>query len=188
MKLLLFDREEYNKKLTPESVTLLTDSALLHPGNPLFVPDFAPEFIIDLMPAITISRLGKSIPLKFAERYFTSICFLARVVPVIDGTPVRHGSPSVTDFDNAIIIGQSLQIDTIPEPLSLLCNGETVEFKISEAMFNEAIELLSQNITLKMGDVIATCRLPIHLKATIDSRVKLSCPSLDTDILNFRIK
>ncbi|MDE6266297.1 MAG: hypothetical protein K2M07_02990 [Muribaculaceae bacterium] len=188
MKLLLFDREQADESLTPESVTLLTDSALLHPGNPLFIPDFAPDFIIDIMPAITVNRLGKSIPCRFASRYYSVLSLIARVVPVIDGEEVRHGNPTLTNFDNAVITGPTIPLDSIPEKLSLTCDGKEIILDTQKCLFDQAIELLSNNITLKIGDIIATSRLPIKIPAKIDSRVEITGCSNATTFLKFRMK
>ncbi|MBD5191829.1 MAG: hypothetical protein HDS88_02960 [Bacteroidales bacterium] len=188
MKLLLFDRDICDDALLPESVTLLTDSALLHPGNPLFVPDFAPEFSIEIMPAITINRLGKTIPAKFAERYYASLTFIARVVPIIEGAPLRHGNPTVTNFDNAVILGQSIPLEDLPQQFTVRCNDTEIPVDLTRCQFNRAIELLSQNITLKIGDIIATSRLPLTIPATINTRVELTTQLQPTPLLKFRIK
>lgn len=188
MKFLLYDREISSDAIKPESVTLMTDSALLHPGNPLFVPDFAPEFVIELMPAAVINRLGKNIPEKFADRYYSSLTFLARVVPVIDGMPCRHGSPSVTNFDNAVIAGATLPVSSLPPSFTLCCNGTPFEFNTVEARFDKAIEISSANATLKIGDIIATGRFGIAIPAEIGTRVELTIPSLSENILRFKIK
>ena len=188
MKFLLYDREIPSDTLTPESVTLMTDSALLHPGNPLFVPEFAPEFIIEIMPAAVINRLGKNIPAKFAPRYYNSLTFLARVVPVIGGAPCRHGSPALTNFDNAVIAGEPLPVDTLPDTLTLNCNGIPMEFDLSEAQFDRAIEQSSTNATLKIGDIIAAGRFRTAFPAAIGTRIELTIPSLSKTLLRFKIK
>lgn len=188
MKLLLFDRELYAEPLTAESVTLMTDSALLHPGNPLFVADFAPEFIIDIMAAVTVSRLGKSISAKFADRYFNALTLMARLVPVIDGEPMRHGNPTLTDFDNSIVIGESLPLDTLPDAVEFRCGDQSCTIGLADCRFRQAIELLSQNMTLKMGDVIATCRLPLTLPVTPGTRIELSTAAHPHPLLRIKLK
>ncbi|MDE7153594.1 MAG: hypothetical protein K2O00_04005 [Muribaculaceae bacterium] len=187
MKLLLFDRVLCAEPLAAESVTLMTDSALLHPGNPLFVADFAPEFIIDIMAAVTITRLGKSITEKFAHRYFSALTPVARMVPVINGEPVRHGCPTLTDFDNSIVIGESMPLDTLAPTLEIQCAGNRFTLSLDDCRFGQAVELLSRNMTLKMGDIIATGRLPFSLPATPGTRLELTTAD-SSPLLRLKLK
>ncbi len=87
-------------------VTIVTDSSITTHKNPLFVPDAIAEYVFELAPAVKIFRLGKSIPVKFASRYYDAITLIARVMPVIDGKPVRNGSAIYTAYDSAIVRGE----------------------------------------------------------------------------------
>ena len=53
--------------------TLMTDSAVVRPGTPLFLPDFAVNWRLEIVPVAVISRLGKWIEPRFAHRYYTEV-------------------------------------------------------------------------------------------------------------------
>lgn len=58
---------------SPLSWYFIADSALVNAGKPFFIPEFADEFEAFLAPVVRISRIGKSIAARFAERYYTEI-------------------------------------------------------------------------------------------------------------------
>lgn len=188
MKILLFNREISDNLINPDNLTLVADSALMHPGNPLFIPEFAPDYILDIMPAAIINRLGKTISRKFAPRYYSNITFLMRLVPVIDGKPVRNGSAMTTTFDNAIIQGKPFNLEALPDIFTIKCGELQFTINKSQLHFDQAIEIISRNMTLKIGDIIATSRLDRSIPAVIDSKIELSSDFTADDILKFRIK
>src|SRR5574344_1625341 len=54
-------------------VLLKADSALLKGGKPLFLPDFAERCSAGFHLVVRISRLSKSIPRRFAHRYYYAV-------------------------------------------------------------------------------------------------------------------
>ena len=84
--------------------TLMTDSAVVRPGTPLFLPDFAVDWRLEIVPVAVISRLGKWIEPRFAHRYYTEVSLAARLVPP-QGAPCGAFE---ANFDGAIAPGHAV--------------------------------------------------------------------------------
>lgn len=142
------------------------DSCWLLSNRPLFVPDFAPEFVAIPAVAAKIGRLGKSIALRFASRYISEFTAAFIILPVRAISEFEKGkipTPADICFDNAIVMGDWHKIE--PEnldknlnfQLSVKNSGNEVSSSSLEANFKGIFSLISEvsktNI-LKMGDVI----------------------------------
>lgn len=71
---------QHNKELdgalyTPEEPVIFTkaDSALLKAHKPFFVPDFMGRIDYETELVVRICRLGKTIPERFAHRYYDAV-------------------------------------------------------------------------------------------------------------------
>ena len=64
-----------NELVKPDEPVIFTkaDSALLKPGKPFFVPDFMGRIDYEAELVFRICRLGKSIPERFAHRYYDAV-------------------------------------------------------------------------------------------------------------------
>ena len=156
----------------PEAPVVFTkaDSALLKPGKPFFVPDHLGRIDYEGELVVRICRLGKSIPRRFAHRYYDAVTigidFTARDMQ-------RHarqkGLPWTIckGFDGSAAIGEWLELEgreLKAEGGEQLCfridlNGKTVQQATTADMLygvDELIEYLSQFFTLKTGDLIYT--------------------------------
>ena len=168
---------QHNKELDatlykPEAPVVFTkaDSALLKPGKPFFVPDHLGRIDYEGELVVRICRLGKSIPRRFAHRYYDAVTigidFTARDMQ-------RHarqkGLPWTIckGFDGSAAIGEWLELEgreLKAEGGEQLCfridlNGKTVQQATTADMLygvDELIEYLSQFFTLKTGDLIYT--------------------------------
>ncbi|MDD4761141.1 MAG: fumarylacetoacetate hydrolase family protein [Bacteroidaceae bacterium] len=176
-------------------VSLKADSTLLKGGKPLFLPDFAERCSAGLHLVVRISRLGKSIPRRFASRYYDAVTvgLDVRADDVVErlsdaGLPWDGGE----SFDGSAVIGDFIPLS---EPLknehtvTLFSDGERVlENNMSEWRWqvDELIEYVSRYAMVRQGDFLfcgpAAVRLPLkigrHLHAEIDGR----------GVLDFNIK
>lgn len=185
MKLLIVNSTPGTKPVAEPDVTLVTDSSIVLPKNPLFIPDYAPEYVIEALPAVRISRLGKTISAKFAHRYYDAFTLLLRVLPVIDGKPARRGSAIYTAYDSAIIKGD--WIETMPEnDFTVTLGDKSCTASIPELNIDETISALSRYFSLKMGDIIAPCHFPLTHIPLPDTR--LTAKVGDKEIINIKIK
>ena len=135
----------HNKELDgtlykPEEPVIFTkaDSALLKDRKPFFVPDFMGRIDYEAELVVRICRLGKSIPQRFAHRYYDAVTLGAAIGEWVD-------------------IGRFRDIQAIN--LRLDINGSTVQQACTGDMIfavDELISYISKYFTLKTGDLIYT--------------------------------
>jgi 2-keto-4-pentenoate hydratase/2-oxohepta-3-ene-1,7-dioic acid hydratase in catechol pathway len=142
------------------------DSALLQDNKPFFLPDFSSEIHHEIELVIKISKLGKNIEAKFANRYYDEIGigidFTARDLQrqlIEKGLPWEKSKA----FDSSAVLGKFLPKEELGDLgkilFSLKRNGEVVQSGDSQLMifpFDTIIEHVSKFVTLKIGDLIYT--------------------------------
>lgn len=145
---------------------LKPDSALVLRNKPFFYPDFSKDVHHELELVVKIDRLGRSIPEKFANRYYHSVAlgvdFTARDVQAEckkKGLPWEAAkafdySAPVSEFVPFTEDHRSGKLD-----FHLELNGNTVQKgNILEMIFNidRLIAYVSTFMTLKTGDLLFT--------------------------------
>lgn len=116
-------RTPYGAPLRALDVNVLADSAANRNNRPMFVPDFAREgWVVEVLPAVRIGRLGKFIAPRFAHRYIQDI-LLTAFMHQPDGDPV---APLACLFDGALTLGD-------PIPNSAFCNPHSSEASSADA-------------------------------------------------------
>lgn len=163
----------HNKELDgalykPEQPVIFTkaDSALLKDGKPFFVPDFMGRIDYEAELVVRICRLGKSIPARFARRYYDAVTvgidFTARDM---QDKARAEGKPwdICKGFDGSAAVGGWIDADKLRGIQTLHfhldINGRTVqEGYAGDMLFNvdEVIEYISRFYTLKTGDLLYT--------------------------------
>lgn len=164
---------QHNKELDgalyiPEEPVIFTkaDSSLLKDGKPFFVPDHLGRVDYETEMVVRICRLGKSIPERFAHRYYDAVTvgidFTARDLQ----RRLRDASQPwdlCKGFDGAAAIGEWIPkekfIDIQALHFHLDINGKTVqEGCTSDMLFkvDRLISYISQFFTLKTGDMLYT--------------------------------
>ena len=164
---------QHNKELEgalyiPEEPVVFTkaDSSLLKDGKPFFVPDHLGRVDYETEMVVRICRLGKSIPERFAHRYYDAVTvgidFTARDLQ----RRLRDaGQPwdLCKGFDGAAAIGEWIPkekfLDIQALHFHLDINGKTVqEGCTSDMLFgvDRLISFISQFFTLKTGDILYT--------------------------------
>ena len=142
------------------------DSALLKDHKPFFVPDDMGQIDYEAELVVRISRLGKSIPQRFAYRYYDAVTvgidFTARDM---QRQAARQGLPWTIckGFDGSAVIGDWVPREMLPEVQQLHFhldkNGQTVqEGWAGDMVFgvDELIAYVSRFFTLKTGDLLFT--------------------------------
>lgn len=175
MKAIAFDRAPGHPFAEPSAIDLIADSALLMPGRPLFVPDFTDAWSARLYVAYRIVRLGKSIERQFAPRYYDAVTLALRLMPEGEESAAHSGFNGL--FDNCLTLGKWQPLHDAAEPVSIAMDGLTVTVSRHEADPDSAVALISRVATIKTGDIIMPCHLPVatairpdtHLTATVGS-------------------
>ncbi|MDF1571881.1 MAG: fumarylacetoacetate hydrolase family protein [Bacteroidales bacterium] len=142
------------------------DSALVLKNRPFFYPEFSSDVHHELELVIRIQRLGRSIPEKFASRYYNEVAlgvdFTARD---LQAEMKKKGLPweIAKGFDYSAPVSDFVPL---PDPTGkgaldfyLDLNGKTVQKGTSNDMifsFDQIVAYVSRFMTLKTGDLIFT--------------------------------
>lgn len=164
---------QHNKELDgtlykPETPVIFTkaDSSLLKDKKPFFIPDDLGQIDYETELVVRICRLGKSIPQRFAHRYYDAVTvgidFTARELQ----RKLRDaGQPwdLCKGFDGAAVIGEWMPVEKFRDIQSIRfhldINKSTVQEGYSGDMLfkvDELIAYISKYFTLKTGDLLYT--------------------------------
>ena len=165
---LLHNKEMDGALYKPEEPVIFTkaDSALLKDGKPFFIPDDLGRVDYETELVVRICRLGKSIPTRFAHRYYDAVTvgidFTARDLQCRlkeQGLPWELSK----GFDGAAAIGEWVEkekfLDVQALHFHLDINGQTVQEGCTSDMLytiDELISYISRWFTLKTGDLLYT--------------------------------
>ena len=194
---------QHNKELDgtlykPEEPVIFTkaDSSLLKDGKPFFLPEEMGRVDYETELVVRICKLGKSIPQRFAHRYYDAVTvgidFTARD---LQQRLRAEGKPwdLCKGFDGAAVIGQWVDIakfrDIQAIHLHLDINGQTVQQGCSSDMLfkvDEIIAYISRYFTLKTGDLLYTGTPvgvgPVHINDHLTGWID------DRKVLEFNVK
>ena len=154
-------------------MVLKGDSCLLNGRKPMFMPDRTKELGVTACLILRVSRLGKEIAPKFANRYFDA------VAPGADFTAIdilREVKAKGVPWTEAIAFDYSLAIGEFTDP-SAFCYQDYVLTP------EEAIAEASRLMTIRQGDLIYIQKnyapRPVQkeeiIRAEIDGEEKLYC-------------
>lgn len=194
---------QHNKELEgtlykPEEPVIFTkaDSSLLKDGKPFFLPEEMGRVDYETELVVRICKLGKSIPQRFAHRYYDAVTvgidFTARE---LQQRLRAEGKPwdLCKGFDGAAVIGQWVDIakfrDIQAIHFHLDINGQTVQQGCSSDMLfkvDEIIAYISRYFTLKTGDLLYTGTPvgvgPVHINDHLTGWID------DRKVLEFNVK
>lgn len=143
---------------------ILADSAVLPWRKPMFLPDFDPEMSLRTVPAVVMDRLGKSVPQRFASRYYCRAAYALMLRAeglyrrLADaGMPVS----AAVSFDSAAFISPYMPLDEVEQAFSQGVATEVDGTVAAQTVcpdfrgsIDRAIHALSQYSTLKIGDIL----------------------------------
>ena len=163
------NKELQNSLLYIEAPVVFTkaDSALLTGGKPFFVPDFTQRCDYETEHCIRINHLGRSIPERFAHRYYDEVTvgidFTARD---LQEKLRQQGLPwdLSKGFDGSAAVGTWMPLSHYGRDIQdlhfhLLQNGKQVQTGHTADMLfgvDRLVSFISQYFTLKTGDIIFT--------------------------------
>ena len=141
------------------------DSAIIKNGKHFYVPDFLGRVDFEAEIVVRINKLGKSIPARFAHRYYDAITvgidFTARDM---QRAFIEAGAPWELSkgFDGSAVLGEFRlvgQYNINDLPFSLTIDDKVVQSASTAQMLfkvDEIIAYISRFCTLKTGDLIFT--------------------------------
>lgn len=142
------------------------DSALLTGGKPFFIPNYTQQCEYETELVVRINHLGRSIPERFAHRYYDEVSvgidFTARDLQ----RELRSaGLPweLCKGFDGSAVVGTWVPLSQVGEVQDLHfhldVNGHTVQRGYTGDMLHgvdKVISFISRYFTIKTGDIIFT--------------------------------
>ena len=198
MNYALHNKELHGTLLKTEEPVIFTkaDSALLKDRKPFFIPDHLGRIDYETEVVVRICRLGKSIPQRFAHRYYDAVTvgidFTARE---LQQKLREKGRPweLCKGFDGSAAIGEWVDMDKFRDiqaiHFHLDINGKTVqEGCTSDMMYkvDEIISFISRYFTLKTGDILYTGTPagvgPVHIDDHLEGYLE------DRKVLDFNCK
>ena len=192
------NKELENSLLLPEDpvIFMKPDSAILKNGKPFFIPDFAQRFDYETEIVVRINKMGKSIPERFAHRYYDAatvgIDFTARDMQRSlrdKGLPWELSK----GFDGAAILGEWVPTEEIDDiqnvAFHLEIDGRTVQSGNTRDMLfgvDRLIAYVSRFCTLKTGDLLFTGTPagvgPVHINEHLEGFLE------ERKVLSFNVK
>lgn len=167
MKAVILERQLHAALMLPPSLSLVADSAITQASRPIFLPDFDCEWTARFHLAVRVSRLGKNVSAKFGSRYYDAITLAMQMIPVtlVDELHASQRSVGLTGlFDNALVMGQWITVDSIDlTNLSIAIGEADIAIEHLDTLAAEAIAQVSQYATIKMGDMITIAQMPSGL-------------------------
>ena len=171
------------------------DSAIIKNGKHFYVPDFLGRVDYEAEIVVRINKLGKSIPARFAHRYYDAITvgidFTARDM---QRRFIENGEPwdLSKGFDGSAVLGEFRSVEKYninDVDFSLTIDDEVVQKANTSQMYfsvDEIIAYVSRFCTLKTGDLIFTgtpagvgeAKIGTHLKGYIG----------DEKVLDFHVR
>jgi len=185
-----------NERPAAPVVFLKPDTALLKNNSPFFHPDFSENIHHEVELVLKISKEGKHIQKKFADRYFEEIGigidFTARDLQEkckAKGLPWEIAKA----FNGSAPIGEFLPVSSFEDlndiNFHLLINGQEKQKGNTRMMlfdFETIIEYVSKFFTLKKGDLIYTGTPAGVGKVSIGDRLEAFIE--DKKLLDFEVK
>lgn len=174
-----------------DNAVLMADSCWRPHRRPLFVPTEG-FWLCGIRVAVRISRLGKAIAPKFANRYYDGFCLVNYLVREADAE--QFSTPDCM-IDDSLIHGEWLPMPednstefsfSIQGLSETSANSALKSFTIPVDYLDRALSILSHEATFKNGDVIILPQslaryVPhpdMHITADVDGKT----------VLDFKIK
>lgn len=177
-------------------VFLKADSSLLKDKKPFFLPEELGQVDYETELVVRICRLGKSIPRRFAYRYYDAVtCGIDFTARDLQKHCREKGLPWTLckGFDGAAVIGEWVPVEKFRDiqaiHFHLDINGTTVQEGCTSDMLygvDELIAYISQWFTLKTGDLIYTGTPvgagPVHIDDHLEGWLE------ERKVLEFNVK
>ena len=156
-------------------LVLKGDSCLLNGRKPMFIPDWTQELGVTDCIILRLSRLGKEIDLRFANRYYDAVAPGADFVAM---DKLREAQSAGSPWTQALAFDYSLATGEFVEP-------SVFSLQYSDWLMSpeEAIVEASKVMTIRQGDLIyiqakqapRTVHKEEIIRVEIDGEEKLYC-------------
>ena len=127
-------------------MVLKGDSCLLVNRKPFFTPDWTNDVRVNRCIVLRVSRLGKGIAARYADRYYDAI---AEGLDFVAWDKLQEARASGGSWTEAMCFDYSLAVGSWMTGDGLQVSGERLVMPI-----HEAIERVSSVMTIRQGDLI----------------------------------
>ena len=149
-------------------MVLKGDSCLLNGRKPMFIPDWTNELGATECVILRVSRLGKEIAPKFADRYYDAV---APGVDFIAMDKAREAQAAGLPWTQAIAFDYSLAIGDF-----VTVSGERLPVTGNYVLTPEqAIAEASRVMTIRQGDLIYIQRPQLPRKVQKEEVIRVEC-------------
>ena len=154
-----------NEKPESPIIFLKPDSSLIINNDPFYYPEFSSEIHYEVEILVKIKKVGKSIPINFAHKYYDRIGLgIDLTARDLQNKAKTKGLPwdLAKGFNGSAPISHFIPKDPFNVRdlnFSLKLNGNTVQSSNTSLMIwpiDEMIAYVSQYMTLKKGDILFT--------------------------------
>lgn len=164
-----------------EEMLLKNDSSMLTNRKPLFVPDDTVQLGGTMCLVLRVSRLGKAIEPRYAERYYDAVAVgmdFVKMDMLQQAISAGHSWVPAYAFDGSLAIGEWLAPERLSDVIAAM--GEPV------CSVQDAIARLSEQMTIRQGDLIyITAKVQPR---TVERGTSVSIPIEGEEKLFCRIK
>lgn len=192
---------------------LIADSAIGRNNHPVFLPDFITAdpgaWVVEVIPAVQIGRLGKFIRPKFAARHISAILLAGWVRPAT----ADSAAPVTLLFDGALTRGVEMPLNEIfPADSADSCDEisgkallqieaeyspirdasgentkrESASIAREQIHAEDMVAFVSRFCTLKSGDIIIPASAGITFPVALDMRLRATLNGINA--LELRLK
>lgn len=173
----------------------IPDSAICRSGNPFFVPDFDGKFTAWPSLAVRIGKLGKGVAPRFALRYVDA-AGPALAVTATELLEALRGSGDpwtrATAFDRCLMLGNLEEVSPLLEcnPIEYRFGAKTITYCLGTALreIADAVAMISEQNTIKTGDIILTGLAPDGFALHRGPRVEALARSREQKIIDIPVR
>lgn len=170
---------------------------------PFFVPDWSKDVIAEVSLAARVNHLGKSIPERFAHRYFDQVTMAVNFrTRDIYNELIAANRPTdiATGFDGSCYLGEWVSLTDLPEdwnisvtrgdvPVLMNIGDVTIANRLSSNLLIELKALIaevSKYYLLKTGDIVISA--PLYLLENVKEEDVISSSLAGREVTRCRCK
>lgn len=157
------------------NVVARPDTTWKKDNDTLFLPDFVDTVSYTPVAFVRVSRAGRCVAAKFADRYYDAVCYGVLLYPenLIDGSPEGFASACCLDYStflafpmyNKVTLGREGNIFELKRDSEQIFERQAID----ASTLDSAVEDVTKFIHIRTGDLIAVELAPRKVLASRDN-------------------
>lgn len=172
-------------RTTDGAILVKPETALTRIDWPFFVPDWSMDVVAEVSLAARINHLGKSIPERFAQRYFDQVTMAVnfRTRDIYNELIAAHKPTDIaTGFDGSCYLGEWVSLADVP--VTEVISGRSWQQLVTE--LQSLIAEASRYYLLKTGDIVVSA--PLNMVEDIKENDVISASIAGKEVTHCRCK